>query len=76
MKGIPGRGGIMQGNTPTVKSGQRKGFGSVNHLPAGHVKHVRGVFKKFPGGNGCQRHDNCLTCPLDDCKWGSSPNDK
>jgi hypothetical protein len=45
--------------------------------PGGHMKYPRGKFKRFIGGNGCKKHDNCLTCPFEpnDCKWGN-PNDK
>jgi hypothetical protein len=24
--------------------------------------------QEFAHGNGCKRHDNCLTCPFKDCK--------
>jgi hypothetical protein len=59
-----------------LRTTQRHGNGNENHLPSGHMKWTRNGYKPFIGGNGCKHSDSCLTCPLDDCDWGKSPNDK
>jgi hypothetical protein len=53
-----------------LRTTQRKGYGNDQHLPAGHIKRPRGVFKEFIGGNGCKRHSDCLTCPfpIEECR--------
>lgn len=43
--------------------------------PRGGAKHNKpkgweGIF--YIGGNGCQRHPDCFTCPLKDCEFDPS----
>lgn len=42
------------------------GEGGKSGVPAGHKKH-----SKFLEVSGCRHHDNCLTCPFDDCVWSN-----
>jgi len=51
------------------KPAYRKGNGSKAAGQVGHRRKTKNGKVKYLHGLGCEKHDDCFTCPFDDCVW-------
>jgi hypothetical protein len=54
---------------PHDRSKHSKGNGGKNGRIDGHNRNPNDVGMDYRDGMGCSRHDNCFTCPFDDCQF-------